>query len=60
MQLEVLPLETHPPRTLNLSIPVEAGPSGWAPLIWADFVPPDNLSLVSYLKQLPYPVNGLV
>ncbi|XP_055394125.1 homeobox protein OTX2 isoform X1 [Bubalus kerabau] len=53
------PLQTHPPRTLNLSSPGEARPSGWVPRIWADFAPPNNLSMMSYLKQPPYAVNGL-
>eukprot|EP00069_Balaena_mysticetus_P014922 bmy_08944T0 len=48
-----------PTRTLNLSTPGEARPSGWVPRIWADFAPPNNLSMMSYLKQLPYAVNGL-
>ena len=55
----VPPLQTHPPRTLNLSNPGEARPSGWVPRIWADFAPPNNLSMMSYLKQPPYAVNGL-
>ena len=29
------------------------------PRIWADFAPPNNLSMMSYLKQPPYAVNGL-
>ncbi|EPY84045.1 hypothetical protein CB1_000513005 [Camelus ferus] len=49
----------NPPRTLNLSIPGEVRPSGWVPRIWADFAPPNNLSMMSYLKQPPYAVNGL-
>ncbi|TKC38752.1 hypothetical protein EI555_019540 [Monodon monoceros] len=48
-----------PTRTLNLSTPGEARPSGWVPRIWADFAPPNNLSMMSYLKQPPYAVNGL-
>ncbi|KAH0509069.1 Homeobox protein OTX2 [Microtus ochrogaster] len=52
-------LQTHPPRTLTLSTPGESRPSGWVPPIWADFAPPNNLSMMSYLKQPPYAVNGL-
>ncbi|MEJ1280194.1 hypothetical protein NN561_011135 [Cricetulus griseus] len=37
----------------------ESRPSGWVPPIWADFAPPNNLSMMSYLKQPPYAVNGL-
>ncbi|XP_036055743.1 homeobox protein OTX2 isoform X2 [Onychomys torridus] len=52
-------LQTHPPRTLTLSTPGDSRPSGWVPPIWADFAPPNNLSMMSYLKQPPYAVNGL-
>ena len=55
----VPPLQSHPPRTLNLFNPGEVRPSGWVPRIWADFAPPNNLSMMSYLKQLPYAFNGL-
>ncbi|XP_017727705.1 PREDICTED: homeobox protein OTX2 isoform X2 [Rhinopithecus bieti] len=52
-------LQTHPPRTLNLSTPGASRSSSWVPPIWADFAPPNNLSMMSYLKQPPYAVNGL-
>lgn len=55
----VPPLQSHPPRTPNLSAPGQARPAGWVPQIWADFAPPNQLSMMSYLKQPPYAVNGL-
>lgn len=55
----VPPLQSRPPRTPNLSAPGQARPAGWVPQIWADFAPPSQLSMMSYLKQPPYAVNGL-
>lgn len=50
---------TPPTRTPNLSAPGQARPAGWVPRIWADLAPPNQLSMMSYLKQPPYAVNGL-
>lgn len=44
------PESVHPRRSETFQL---------GPPIWADFALPNNLSMMSYLKQPPYAVNGL-
>ncbi|XP_058149358.1 homeobox protein OTX2 [Dasypus novemcinctus] len=55
----VSPPQIHLLRTLNLCIPGKERPSNWVAPTWVDFAPSNNLSMMSYLKQPPYAVNGL-